>query len=77
MPTLTIKTTWVEQLKALGVYDQWLFNVKNRNHNKKWTSRDSECISESNSFKEFLGRSFVFTETPEGYEFWYAIHRKY
>lgn len=77
MPTLIIKTTHIEKLKALGVYDAWFANLK-----KQWkddlsgnlcTAEKLAEYSATGQWSNFVSKSFVFSETPEGWDYWERI----
>ena len=61
-----------EKLKQLGVYKQFLCNLRQcettiSQHNKR---------SEFFTFSNYVLSAFVFCDTPEGYEFWSNISKK-
>lgn len=72
MPTLKVKTIYIDKLKALGCYDAWLSNLKD--------SKPSDFklihISNYNFFQSFISGSFLWVSTPEGREFWSDISNK-
>lgn len=72
MPSLKIKTVYIERLKAFGVYDQWLANIKAENPNDS----KIEHIQKSVSFSTLINRSFIWQDTPEGDEFWLDIYHE-
>lgn len=72
MPTLKIKTIYIERLKAFGVYDQWLANIKALNPNDS----KIEYIQKSDSFSTLINRSFSWQDTTEGADFWLEIYNE-
>ena len=72
MPTLKVKTVYIEKLKSLGVYDAWLDNVKAQNPNDERL----ETTYNSANFNQFINNSFSWGKTPEGYAYWWNIYDK-
>lgn len=73
MPNIKVKTANIEKLKALGVYDAWLANVKD--NWEEWAdshSNASEKISDE-SFTTFVHFSFNWLSSKEGRGFWHKI----
>lgn len=77
MPTLKVKTIYVDKLKALGIYDHWIVNVK------RWCDKYPEnAVSyQSNlynveSFQRFIASSFSWSETIQGVVYWQDISGK-
>lgn len=71
MPTLKVKTEYVDKLKALGVYDAWLTNVKSDyNDNLDFWINGMECAI---SWKWFIETSFSWNLAPEGFDYWENI----
>ena len=67
-----MKNQHAEKLKQLGVYKQFLRNLRRSGrliskHNKK---------TEFFTFPNYVLSAFVFEGTPEGYEFWSNISNK-
>lgn len=67
-----MKNNHAEKLKQLGVYKQFLYNLRRNDttisqHNKR---------SEFFTFSNYVLSAFVFCDTPEGYEFWSNISNK-
>lgn len=73
MPKLTIKTAYLDKLKQLGVYDQWLFNMKKRFDNHPDFDFLSTKLYNAKSFHTFVSSSFLWNNTPENHTFWYKI----
>jgi hypothetical protein len=71
MPQLTIKTEYVQKLKELGVYDQWLENVKSQFATTKKTITFNES-----TFRAMISCSFSWSRSPEGHSFWADISDK-
>lgn len=69
MPTLKVRTEYIEKLQKLGVYDQWLANVK------AWHHSDQSLINihTSTRFSELIASSFGYSGTPEGAAYWMKI----
>lgn len=66
---LTIKAEYLEKLKALGVYDKWLSNVK-----AQYDGKYRRKTSTADSFYDLLEMcSFRWDKTPEGHNFWEAL----
>lgn len=71
MPKLKVKTEYIEKLKALGVYEKWLSNVK-----IQWDTEDCwlrERKTKIDFFSDLINYSFRYQDTPEGQTFWYTI----
>lgn len=69
---LTIKPEFLEKLKALGVYEKWLSNVK-----AQWGEwRPTFTMNESDYWISFIGNSFKWSDTPEGASYWDIIRCK-
>ena len=68
MPQLTVKTEYIEKLKALGVYDQWLANVKAQYDDR------NELYIHITRFKDILYYPFHWPDTIEGKDFWGKIY---
>lgn len=64
MPSVTVKTVYIEKLKSLGCYDAWLTNIKVQYGNEFYRP------VEWHDWKSFINWSFVWTNTPEGSGFW-------
>lgn len=73
MPTLTIKTEYVERLKQLGVYDAWLVNVKD---NWDMVEDRAGMLKDCYSFHTVISWAFTWSESVEGYTFWRDISGK-
>lgn len=73
MPQLKVKTVYIEKLKALGVYDQWLENLK-----KQWSIvKDRKTMLEASpNFNSMISRSFLWTTATGGGDFWLDISHK-
>lgn len=69
MPQITVKTEWVDKLKALGVYDKWLANVKAQFpiYGNRFTGGYIQ------SFYELINCPLIWGNTPEGNSFWSKI----
>ena len=71
MPKLTIKTEYVEKLKKLGCYDEWLANVK-----AAWGTEGCWLESpdhEIETWWDVINLAFTWDITPEGKSFWEKI----
>lgn len=68
MPEVKVKTEWIKKLKQLGVYDQWLFNVK-----EQYGYRH-ELYIHITRFKDLLNYPFAWPQTPEGNDFWCELY---
>lgn len=67
MHQITVKTEYIDKLKSLGIYDQWLANVKAVHGTKS-------CRPElMKDWYEFINWSFTWEETPEEHSFWKKI----
>lgn len=64
MPSLTVKTIYIEKLKGLNCYDEWLTNVKVQYGCDFY--RPGDWID----WKSFINWSFQWLITPEGSDFW-------
>ena len=62
-------------LKEKGVYSVWKNNLKELC--KKRGNTVNEKIEKLNNIEDPLFSSFVFSDTPEGGEFWYNLHTEY
>lgn len=69
MPKVTVPTCHIEKLKQLGIYDQWLSNIKTRVKDLKQHCRNLS----GTSWKTFISGSFIWDCTPEGGDFWQKI----
>jgi hypothetical protein len=69
MNRITIKTEYFYKLKALGVYDQWVVNIKSQFGTP---SCRADLMREWNSF---IIWSFYWESTPEGPDFWELISK--
>lgn len=77
MPKIQIKTEYYNQLKSYGIYDKWLFNVKEQWHdycffnpNSSRTIRLGKTPTNIIDFNDFLKSSFNVSITSEGSAFW-------
>jgi hypothetical protein len=70
MPHITIKTEYVQKLKELGVYDQWLGNIKTQ-WNERAKIRFSEMQQNTYSWAHLISQSFVWSSSNEGLKFWH------
>lgn len=73
MPTLKVKTLYIDKLKALGVYDKWLANVKSDKHD---IYHMDTMYERSDNFNQFINNSFSWHYTPEDYNYWADISNK-
>lgn len=79
MPTFKVKTEYIEKLKQLGVYDEWLTNVK-----ANWDDWNKEVggvelmiyIFPTTSFDHLIHWSFNWNNSPEGMKYWREISRR-
>lgn len=77
MPSLKVKTIYIEKLKALGVYDAWRSNVKE--WYDKYPENLAACTSNiynAVSFERFIVESFWWGNTPEGHSYWCDITKR-
>lgn len=72
MPTLKVKTKYIDKLKALGCYDKWLANVKDQWGTAGGWSADVEYTN----FNDVIYFAFTWFNTPEGQDFWADISNK-
>lgn len=72
MPQITVKTKHIELLKALGVYDQWLFNMKEQSI--LLTDDDKQHMQETPRF--LIIYAFNWDITTEGSAFWEDVYEK-
>lgn len=70
MSQITVKTEYIEKLKALGVYDAWLANVKAQ-YNKY--GGVFTTTGEVGSFYDLIDRPLLWQDTKEGVVFWKKI----
>lgn len=68
MPTLKVKTVYIEKLKDLGCYDSWLDNLK-----KQW--KDIYTVRPQ-TFEHLVAISFDWSKTTEGDVYWFEISQK-
>lgn len=75
---LTIKPEYLEKLKALGVYDQWLSNVKAQYAKRgEWCCIEPDKMLKADSFYSLIKNySFKWNDSPEGFDFWYRVVNK-
>lgn len=66
---ITVPTCHIEKLKSLGIYDQWLANIKEYMNNNGFPERSWS----GGSWGTLIESSFNFNDSPEGYDFWEAI----
>lgn len=64
MPAIKVKTVYIEKLKALGVYDQWLANMKLQFEVRMI------FFTAITDFNSFISATMLWTDTPEGSVFW-------
>lgn len=75
------KNKYIRRLKMLGVYELWLWNLRNENKFRLGLSNNSIVVSENIkiakrrgfNFHRFIGSSFIFYHAKEGAIFWYAV----
>ena len=78
MPKLTIPRRCTRILKELKVYDIWLINVK-----RIWATDDNELARfaeigmADEQWTQLIWRSFTWSLTPDGFDFWNDINKKY
>ena len=68
-----LKKEFKDKLDELGVYEMWKINVIN---NLIYGSGCDDFISELNeidNFRSFIGASFLWDNSNEGYDFWAKI----
>ena len=63
--------TYVNKLKKLGVYKQWKTNTRNFGNDEKELCE--RCEARNDDFQDLVLCSFVFSNTPEGHDFWYQV----
>jgi hypothetical protein len=68
MPTLKIKTEYIRRLKEMGVYDKWLYNVKDQ-----WNDSRQQQIDLALTPADLINRSFTWGNSNEGHSFWYIV----
>lgn len=78
MPTLTIKAEFVEKLKKLDCYDQFLSNLKAQWDYTNDTTGTIVSITEYQkmalcSWEMFILSAFCWSETPENHSYWNKI----
>lgn len=71
MPTITIKTEYVEKMKQLGCYDKWLTNVKSQ------FGEYGHLFAEVTSFYQCISKPLAWIHTPEGAFYWQNIAHKF
>lgn len=64
MPEIKVKTEYIKKLRQLGVYDQWLTNVKAQLYMDHFS--DPDRMHEAADFHAFLNWSFNWSKSPEG-----------
>lgn len=85
MPKLTVPTPYIKKLKELGIYNEWLDEVKKQwdngdncglNPTSKWYKKYiKECIDEYN-WMMFIVYSLDCEESKQGYTYWVDIQKK-
>ena len=76
MPKVTVPNIYITKLKELGVYDQWLANVKIQYHNCDycWLNPESSRYEEGiKSLYALLNRSLSWEHTLEGITYWNEV----
>lgn len=69
MPNLTIKREYATKLRELGIYDRYVYEVKNQ-----WHSYGiDENISGAVSWFDFISNSFMWSMSTDGYDYWKVI----
>lgn len=79
MPEIKVKTEYIEKLKALGVYDKWLSNLKAQWNVKDNCSGNSDIKPESfyaYNWGNLVSWAFTWDLTPEKFDFWSNISRR-
>lgn len=74
MPTLTIKTASIEKLKQLGIYDQWIANVK-----VQWGHhpQTQEITHKHRSYvSDLLLYGFDWVKSIEGNDYWSKLYHE-
>lgn len=66
MPSLTVKTEYMLKLKSLGCYDAWFANIKS-------AERDGKDLYDLPLSRRFIGASFNWSMSDEGWNYWYKI----
>lgn len=72
--TIIFKPEFEQKLKELKVKTKFINNL--RYYCKAWEVPLDKKIAEMNNvntFKDFVGMAYIWTNTPEGYEFWDKI----
>lgn len=72
MPTIKVKTEYINKLKQLGIYDAWLSNVKNQ-----WDGKYLlQNIDKINSFANLIYYSFDWSHTIDDINVnWHDIYK--
>ena len=63
------KEQCIEKLIELGVYEQFVENLKNN-------GQDIGTYEDDESFWDYIAGAFIWKDSPEGQEFWYNIAEK-
>ena len=79
MPKLIVKTEYILKLYDLGVYFQWLKNVKDSwgiSSTKKLDSSYLNASRNQRTWTVFIQSSFSWEQTSQGDDFWNDISTK-
>lgn len=65
----------VEKMKELGIFDKWVSNTDKRTTEIKLNcvQRRNMLLSEYTYLSDMIEASFVFSDCPEGRQFWYDL----
>lgn len=72
---LPIKKDYAAKLKELGAAERYARNLETQiaAHPGVFTDQVVRAINSSATWFNFLAMSFVWGNTPEGYEYWYNL----
>lgn len=66
----------IKKLNELGVYEKWYNNVTDKCPGLSRDEYASSCLCDGSDWENFIGESFNFASTQEGYTFWREISNK-
>ena len=87
MPKIKIRNVYIKKLKELGVYDEWLSEVKRQfdiiggmdncglNPKSKWHEEYLKCCYDNYNWEEFIVYSMSTSLTTLGWSYWDKIQR--
>ena len=72
----------IAKLKELGLFGKWNKNVSDQPGLSSSDDNEKDdfildCLEDDSEWSEFIGESFPFLSTPEGFEFWKKIRNIY